>query len=73
MILNVIYHKVTRLTQFCQTVKRDVIPSRVGVLFPYIVDLFVKTLKERQNCGTDPSLRKLSIKSLLGCHVLKSI
>ena len=42
-------------------------------LFLGTIELSVKTLKEGRNHGFDPSLRKLSMTSLLACRVLKPI
>ena len=37
------------------------------------MELSIKSFEEGQNCGFDPSLRKLSIKSSLACHVFEPI
>ena len=37
----------------------------------HIIELYVKSLKEGSNCGFDPSMRKLFIKSLLPHRVLE--
>ena len=41
------------------------------IFSPMVLEVSAKFLKDKQNFGFDPSLRKNSLKSSLACHVSK--